>query len=626
MGTRGGFTKRVRHLFRPYKPYLKCRMLVDVSYVLYKVTRLNGLGYEMLTLDPNNHAEVTRVVQNTIVSINAFLAPLNPSQHTTIYFLEGSIPKARHDSTSSTRTTTISKSLIATNGDDSALGRVFQKHRRTKAKRFISRAYGRPPPWLEVKIAEEMRRQGYTVSFSETVENDFRICKAALDKQNDEKTIVVGSDSDYLVLSPPGSVDALVKIEGGPPITLIRDEILQDLKVDEFKLLLAYCIGGCDNIQAHVNGIGWGGGFEFAASCNINFSTFQSMEEVPLPKGKRSIKAQMATEIKAVLSYFGWKDFVREDWNADFPHILPPDQSEMLQFATETDNEGYLCQPNVYKAVFKRLPEANLVKPRPAAVQTTPAGTKAPKIPVKRLISLKTNRFFVLSEFEEKAQHSFSNNLHLDEEERSEIEKAAAAAKSTAAAAARKTTANGKRKRQKKKASSASSTGNPQASATTTETGIELGNSDASATLMNESNEASSTLRRSSRASRMVNYQDVDSEEENSEDDFKVDSHTPASDNEHDDSEVSTSRRGGGGPAKSSKQKPKKTKLAKDDNKELKPAKPSKTVNFSEFKNPDAIPRPKAPEECKNGSWDPGQGNATIAMAGRKSIYRKYEV
>lgn len=96
---------------------------------------------------------------------------------------------------------------------------------------------------------------------------DYTIMQLAqADKINksDIEVVVLSSDYDFLALSPEKAVDAIVD-----PIRRVmikKTDVLAKLDCTATELFIAYCIGGCDDIEENLHGIGIRKAMEFVKS------------------------------------------------------------------------------------------------------------------------------------------------------------------------------------------------------------------------------------------------------------------------------------------------------------------------------------------------------------------------
>jgi hypothetical protein len=274
------------------------------------------------------------------------------------------------------------------------------------------------------------------------VETDFRICEFAAswkrgsivlagDNRSRKEVLdaglnqiaVIGNDSDFISLSPPGAVDRIVKLINHVPFSLEKSTVLADLKIDDFKLLLAYCIAGCDNMEAHVDGIGWVKAYNFAVASEITISSIETLPRLILGKGDEEVQTQMVTEIRANLTNFAWL--------SDGPKLMPdlpvtewPQHSGLEMFAAELDENGHLVRHSIYSMVWHKKPEKRLIPPQPPGKKPpVPKGTRAPAHPGERPIP--SNQFFVLEHFLAATERAYVDqwkNVEEDEDEQSDSE------------------------------------------------------------------------------------------------------------------------------------------------------------------------------------------------------------
>lgn len=214
----------------------------------------------------------------------------------TIWFFEGRIQKPRHTTAAIKRATKISKALkeiFKPQKKHVAIGWRKQK----MGQQRISSVFGRPSPWLTKIIATTMARDGFQVDYSDTEESDFRICRMAAESPTKEST-VFSADSDFIALSPPGSISQLIKIEKGGAMIMKKKDVLSSESMSDFQLMLAYCIAGCDNVNAHIKNVGWGRASKFARQSTITLESLDTLQTIPIKAGEQSVKIQLLDDIK----------------------------------------------------------------------------------------------------------------------------------------------------------------------------------------------------------------------------------------------------------------------------------------------------------------------------------------
>ena len=96
--------------------------------------------------------------------------------------------------------------------------------------------------------------------------------------------VVLSSDIDFIALSPPRSVNALLD-----PIrnTIIwKKDVLNLLDLDDEDFFDSYCIGGCDDMSLNIFGVGFKKAMRFVKTYNVSeqslFEEFESAKEEDL--------------------------------------------------------------------------------------------------------------------------------------------------------------------------------------------------------------------------------------------------------------------------------------------------------------------------------------------------------
>ena len=123
-------------------------------------------------------------------------------------------------------------------------------------KKSIAKNMGRPPVWFARLVVKELKNQGYKALLVTKMQADQAIvCHA-----NGLKTgniAVVSSDRDFLALASTSKIDTILFRQGGLVRSLDKKEVLTELGVTGEKLQVAYCLGGCDDVETKLDGVGF---------------------------------------------------------------------------------------------------------------------------------------------------------------------------------------------------------------------------------------------------------------------------------------------------------------------------------------------------------------------------------
>jgi hypothetical protein len=618
MGSLSGVTKALKHLFRAMSAEELHRFLrlIDGSYVLYAISRQNKLGYEMFTLDPHDKNAVKAVVTKIVECMKTFLGPFAINKHNSVFFFEGSISKRRHASFAKVRNSLLTKALRLRQPTRVKNFRqrdpILEKRKKASITK-ITKAYGRPKPWLTQLVAKALAEEGYHVDYSSNVESDFRICKfASYIKRstscasctiqdhgtdcalylNQREVMVVGADTDFIALSPENSVDALAKKVQGTLMVLRKDAVLEDLGFNEFQLLLAYCIGGCDNVPTHFHNYGWKKAEKDVAKSDLTKHKLLTLQKLPFNAGKASERVQIVQDIITVLRDFGW--IVTPGAPAEMQQLSlgtpeqQPLQTDEKAFALELDANGKLVRPRIFTIVMGTAPNKGLLPAhclRSSVKPQTQPGARAPTVPGPRKMPENENSFFVLSTFTKNADYSYENGLHKAPDERQQWLDERAAARQGDVGAADIAKSKGKGNQGKKR----------------------------EATSLQQSGTSDKRKRTSA-------TQDIASSSNTSND-----TATPS----HADSSNSVET-----PAKAKAKKPKppskkrtptdkKNRLGFDDAKTEATSDATDGANTDRTNNASST-RPKASDDAKRGRVNPNFGKATIPLQDRKTLKERY--
>lgn len=291
---------------------------------------------------------IDKIAQLFIKSIEPF-----PKDNVFIKF-EGAIQKARHKQTTERRGNTINDSLMTYHKLRLKILPRHMKRKLAAMKRRISSVYGRPPPWLTVKLAEALKEQGYRVSYSDDTENDSRIIMDAV--ISEKPVLVIGNDSDFVGFSPPNSVTTIVNRRKGNWRFLHKSEVLQKLELSDFQLALAFAVAGCDNVTAHCKNIGWAKAVEFVKHTTLTIDNIQQQHSIPLKSKETEMKELMAQQFKTVLAACGW--FGNGVMDSELlPDPQKPERSQLQEFLLDPSRQTVRQLANKFTPVDKRRKE-----------------------------------------------------------------------------------------------------------------------------------------------------------------------------------------------------------------------------------------------------------------------------
>lgn len=377
---------------------------VDGSHTLHRVTDRRNIGYRCLTLDPRGEYALVPVtyfhlyidtnaseslVKDVSAEIARFLSPF-PKERLVIR-LEGSIEKPRHAQSKETTNAKLNNLLKTFYKGKLKWRREFVARKYAKLKKDVSKAYGRPPPWITILIAQRLKQDGFAVTYSDTIENDFVIAKSAAAYEGE--VIVVGDDSDFIGFSPPNSVTRIVNVDKktGRWRHLEKKNVLEELKLTNFELALAFAIAGCDNVEAHVGNFGWVKAMEYLETTNkIELTNLMEFSEIPLQSKKSEVKAAMMQQFKSVIDKSGWYDSTQHPVELDPTPNYPP-KSQLMVLAEDTG----------------RTALNELMTGRWSPPQRGKKGKIAPKIP----FSIEVSNSFALLEFKQQAQKVYDEGM-----------------------------------------------------------------------------------------------------------------------------------------------------------------------------------------------------------------------
>lgn len=366
MGAQSDFWSDFRDLYKQQADKMtdkSLRFAIDACVILYILSR-TLLNWRLFVVDPQNDDEYWAVIRAWADAMEAFIKNIipidEPEQKDRItWFFEGRVEKARR--------------LNDCGRSEGALNRAVKNFLKlsstttiyeTKRKKRVAAKLGRPD-WVDTAhIAVELRRRGYRVSAQEDTESDHRISAWAKHHTSEKKTsIVLSIDADYLTMSPPESVFAMLTPAKGGWKLIKRDDVLAKSGLSCFQLFLAFALAGTDNIKTHFDGIGWHKSKNYIASKitarrdnPVKFCKSKS----PLPylskrKGvdKQGIK-QFQTDAAKKLGQFSWSD-KDPPWK-DVDILLPQRRSEkhFERQAFETDENGKLVRPGTARLYASR--------------------------------------------------------------------------------------------------------------------------------------------------------------------------------------------------------------------------------------------------------------------------------
>ena len=356
MGTSSLFWTRLRALYNSVPPPKDAVYAIDASVFLYRASCAGRLGYDAFEVNPSDTERVNAIVEryaDSILSAVQALEESGVSKTQIVWFFEGHTDKSRHLYSQRHRETRLCRALRVLFGQE----RLFLGQRCRNGRDAISKVYGRPPWWLTLRIAHQIKDKGYAVSAVEKQESDHRITQWAWAKSlSGCRVIVLSVDSDYLAYSVDNSVSELgMPMHGGKELRLIKKaDVLETSQLTPFQLMLAFSIAGSDNIATHIEGVGWYRSRMYAQkwiSPDMMAENFLGTED-PLPhlasykNATVDLVKQLGGNIERKLEDFGWlKQDVEKALAISLPEIGAasiPTQSAKHFFAFETSEKGEL--------------------------------------------------------------------------------------------------------------------------------------------------------------------------------------------------------------------------------------------------------------------------------------------
>jgi hypothetical protein len=351
MGGKNGIHKLVASCkqFRPFTAQNGDFALIDVSCIMYYIhwEMRNRLKVSpIFWLDPvtdessiNDH-----VTMYSNLLINTVYKYRKPGQVGYILVFEGSPAKASSAQRMKARAGPLGNAIRA-------FFRARTDEERDQANSTIACRMGRPPCWFVEKVCERLSNQGVSVSFHRTEQSDARIvalARKAKEKKIAKRVIVVSSDYDFLTLAPPKTIDAIY--DHKQQCLVEKNSILSLLKsrfspaVDEASIFLAYCVGGCDDVETNLKGTGFSRAMERTLATKIKIHCSQAS----FVKAYNGMGSE--TELKSLYSEIDglWADY----WNKSPPIIASPQilpVSMVQHFLTEKDDKDKYRRPGLRK-------------------------------------------------------------------------------------------------------------------------------------------------------------------------------------------------------------------------------------------------------------------------------------
>ena len=115
-------------------------------------------------------------------------------------------------------------------------------------------------------------------------QSDFTIIQLARQEKLADHTrtiIILSCDIDFICLAPPNSIDAL--LDPTRRTIIWKKDVLELLEMNEGDIFDAFCIGGCDDIQHNLKGVGWHRATQFVKADHVSeqslISEFDKIDE-----------------------------------------------------------------------------------------------------------------------------------------------------------------------------------------------------------------------------------------------------------------------------------------------------------------------------------------------------------
>ena len=179
---------------------------------------------------------------------------------------------------------------------------------------------------------------------------------------------MISVDSDYVAFVPPGSVCQLASIiprQSDQLKIITKHDILKRSGMSDLQLALAFSMAGTDNINIHIEGMGWFKSLQYVKThipkkwTAATFAKKSPFDRLPgLFKYKNSSKetvTALAKEIFDKLRQFGWIKGALEPSSTTPSHTERPTESALFQFAFELDGKHSLVRPVIAELVRNRF-------------------------------------------------------------------------------------------------------------------------------------------------------------------------------------------------------------------------------------------------------------------------------
>ena len=266
MGGSSGFSDTVRSLVAPYAPIKDEIVLVDASYLFYRLSV--DLKLDLFDLDQDS-PHLQRVIGQVSDAIVKEIDQFQGKNEYRIQNEQVHIVFEDRDSSKSIRRKRRgrkSKSSLLNKGIREAfLSKSLNS--RAKGKKKIAKVMGRPPQWISHLIMANLSARGFkSLHAPSTVQADQIIIRMAnFYASAGSKVSVLGNDRDFIAFSKPDTICRIMYTNRGRQVQLKSETVAEHLALKDSRLVpYVYAFSGCDDISKSIYRFGWKKAFQIA--------------------------------------------------------------------------------------------------------------------------------------------------------------------------------------------------------------------------------------------------------------------------------------------------------------------------------------------------------------------------
>jgi hypothetical protein len=208
------------------------------------------MASELFALQEDDVQGRLAILSSMVEYIEAQVQVFKPSLDKTQVFLvlEGYTRKPRHETQARRNAKALNDGVRSLFISSSTYGQHF-------GKKLIASGMSRPLQWFNHYLAQELSRQGWSVSHcADGTQADTLIIESAI--QGDS---VLSSDRDFITFARPNTISRIVFVDKKSRriSCLTVAQVLTRSGLNQDQLRLAYLISGCDDASVKLHQFGW---------------------------------------------------------------------------------------------------------------------------------------------------------------------------------------------------------------------------------------------------------------------------------------------------------------------------------------------------------------------------------